>query len=270
MADVSSDSRSTGSMLKSVRHNTPMTVSMSLLVLFVLGETITFVLQMFGYINVANILGSTLSLIALGVHGSTVIVSTIALGCSYFKTFKCCIEITIILSDLIATIALWFSMKSYAEDIVGAATMQNVSTSTIYFVFFGFVVVLHAVRIFHIFYTTLKPTPHDVDDEASDSIDESFRSLTISYRSRTSTVRQEICSIEGILINRMYSNMKFAARSLLRPIVEDGLSNLFSMEFYGTREKPKDRDQSESGLISDMMGSESFGLDLRNRVCKRR
>lgn len=245
-----------------------MTVSMSLLVLFVLGETITFVLQMFGYIEIANILGSTLSLIALGFHGSTVIVSTIALGCSYFKTFKCCIEFTIIFSDAIATIALWFSMKSYAEDIVGAATMQSVSTSTIYFVFFGFVVALHAIRIFHIFYTTLKPTSHDVDDEASDSIDESFRSLTISYQSRTSTVRQEICSIEGILINRMYSNMKFAARSLLRPIAEDGLSNLFSMQFYGTREKPKDRDQSESGLISDMMESESFGLDIRNRVCK--
>ena len=246
-----------------------MTVSMSLLVLFVIGETITFVLQMFGYISIANILGSTLSLIALGIHGSILLVSTIAMGCSYFKTFKCCIECTIILSDTIATIALWFSMKSYKEDIVGANFMQNVTASTIYFVFFGFVVVLHAIRIFHIFYTTLKPASYDADDDDSDtdSIDDSFRSLTISHQSKGSATRQEICSIDGILINRMYSNMKFAARSLLQPVVEGGLSHLFSMEFYGTREKPKDFNQSESGLITDMMGSEAFGLSSRNHMC---
>jgi hypothetical protein len=39
------------------------------------------------------------------------------------------------------------------------------------------------------------------------------------------------------------------------PPIEDGLSRLFSMEFYGTREKPKDDDHDEEALMKTMMGS---------------
>ena len=268
----SSNTRSTCIFLEKIFES--VTVSMSLLVLFVLGETLTFVLQMFGYRGAANVLGFSLSLIAFAIHGSTVVVSAVALGGSnYLKMFKCWLECTIIIADAIATIALWLSIKRYNEKIVGVVNEQNMGANTIYFLFFGFVITLHAIRIFHIFYTTLKPASSDVDNDV-DSIDNSFssfRSLTFSYRSRGSaTSRQEVCSIDGILINRMYSNMKFAARSLLRPIIEDDLSDLFSMEFYGTREKSKDQDHSERGLIADLMGSEGHGLDIRTCVCKRR
>ncbi len=246
-----------------------MTVSMSLLILFILGETVTFVLQMFGCRDAANALGWTLSFIVLTAHGSTIVISSVAMGRSnYFKTFKSWIECAIIITDIVATIALSVSIKNTGEDIIGVAYEMNTGANITYFLFFGMVVALHAVRIFHIFYTTLKPALQDIDDD-EDSIEITTRSLTFSHRSRSSTIgMQEICSIDGILINRKYSNMKFAARTLLRPIIEEGLDDLFSMEFYGTREEPKDRDCSERGLITNMMGSQARGLDIRSAMDK--
>jgi respiratory burst oxidase len=259
----SSTFRSTCIFLEKVLES--MTVSMSLLVLFVLGETLAFVLQMFGYGFAANSFGSALSLIALIAHGSTVLVSTVALGWSnYFKQFKCWLECAIIIVD---TFALWFSVKSCMvadSDLVG---VQSMTAITAYFIFFGVVVVLHTIRIFHIFYMTLKPTSHAAN--ANTNVTKSIsKSVAYSSRNSSSDSNQEICSIDGILINRMYSNMKFAARSLLRPIIEDGMADLFSMEFYGTRERSKDQDRSEHGLISDMMGSVGYGLDIRSSMCK--
>ena len=75
---------------------------------------------------------------------------------------------------------------------------------------------------------------------------------------------QQIYSIKGILINRMYSNMRFAARSLLPTIIEEGLSDLFSLEFYGTREKVKEL--SEVNLITDMMESMAHKLDFASSI----
>ena len=231
-----------------------MTVSMFLLILFVFGETITIVLQMFGFGTTANSLGSALSLIALIVHGSTVIVSTIALGWShYFQLFKCWLECTIIVVDCFA---LWISLKSFMM----TKEEQDNAANTAYFVFFGIVVALHAIRIFHIFYTTLKPKTKVTANKKKNR-----QSISESHGS---SGEKEICSIEGILINRMYSNMRFAARSLLPPIIEDGLSSLFSMEFYGTREKAKEEKHSEHGLISKMMGSVGRGLDIRSSMIK--
>jgi len=240
-----------------------MTVSMSLLVLFVLGETMTFVLQMFGYEVAANSLGSWLSFNALVAHGSTVLVSGVALGWSnYFKLFRCWLECTIIVVD---AIALWFSLRNrqLAHDVLLLGA-KNTTKNTAYFVFFGAVVILHALRIFHIFYMTLKPRSGAAITASPNTITKN----SILSSSRNSSISdQEICSIDGILINRMYSNMKFAARSLLQPIIEDGLADLFSMEFYGTREKSKDRDRSEHSLISNMMGSE-HGIDIRCKMCE--
>ena len=221
-----------------------MTVSMSLLVVFVLGETLTFVLQIFGYQVAANSMGMWLSLCALVTHGTTVLVSGVALGWShYFQLLRCWLECTIIFVD---AIALLYSLRN--RDEVGVEASPT-TRNRAYFVLFGAVVILHALRIFHIFYMTLKPKARAV--------------MTDPAKSNTD---QEICSIDGILINRMFSNMKFAARSLLRPIIEDGLSDLFSMEFYGTREKSKDGDRIEHGLISEMMGS-GHGLDIGCSMC---
>lgn len=245
-----------------------MTVSMSLLVVFVLGETLTFVLQMFGCGVAASYFGSFFSLIALFAHGSTVLVSTVALGRDeYFKLFRCWLECTIIIVD---AFAFWFSVESLVAADAVPAGVQNTTENAAYFLFFGLVVVLHAIRIFHIFYMTLKPkNSHDASTKA-DTTESSSKSISLSGRRSIIDSNEEICSIDGILINRTYSNMKFAARSLLKPIIEDGLADLFSMEFYGTREASKDRDRSEHGLISDMMGSMGRGLDIRSSMCKHR
>lgn len=233
-----------------------MTVSMSLLVIFVLGETLTFVLQMFGYGVTASYFGAFFSLIALFAHGSTVLVSTVALGrVEYFNLFRGWLECTIIVVD---AFAFWFSIVS----------VQNTTEIAAYFLFFGLVVVLHAIRIFHIFYMTLKPkSSHHVPTKA-DTMKNASISMSLGGRRSAIDNDEEICSIDGILINRTYSNMKFAARSLLKPIIEDGLADLFSMEFYGTREASKDQNRSEHGLISDMMGSMGRGLDIRSSMCK--
>jgi len=230
-----------------------MTVSMFLLLLFVLGETTTVVLQMFGFGMAANSLGSALSLIALIVHGSTVIVSTIALGwCDYFKLFKCWLECAIIFVD---SFALWISLKN----CMMTKEEQDEAANMAYMVFFGVVVALHAVRIFHIFYMTLKPKTTVTNNSSNTpSVSDSHHNV----------VEKEICSIEGILINRKYSNMRFAARSLLPSIIEDGLSSLFSMEFYGTREKAEEVKKSESRLITHMMGSAAHGLDIKSAMSK--
>ena len=68
--------------------------------------------------------------------------------------------------------------------------------------------------------------------------------------------KEEICSVEGILINHKYSSMRFAAKDLLPPIVENGLSDLFSMQFYGTRENSMHHDQQDR-IISNMMRDSS-------------
>ena len=253
-----------------------MTVSMFLLALFILGETATFVLHIFGYGIIAKNVGWALSLIVLAAHGTTVFVSLVALGPStYFKTFKCWLECGIIIADIVATFALSVSIMMQ-DDLVGAAFEMNILGATnLFFVFFGLVVALHAIRIFHIFYTALKPPSHDTDSDDEDSLELIGKSLRYSHHSRASSTEssldmQEICSIEGILINRMYTNMRFAARSLLKPVLEEeeGLDDLFSLEFYGTREKPELRDCSERGLITGMMGSQAFGLDIRSAIDK--
>jgi respiratory burst oxidase len=80
---------------------------------------------------------------------------------------------------------------------------------------------------------------------------------------RLASDKEEIRSVQGILINRKYSNMRFATKDLLPLIVEQDLSDLFSMEFYGTREKEKDDEQD---LIKDMMGRQGNMDDNRSSL----
>jgi len=211
-----------------------MTVSMIVLCLFVMGETFGVVLQLFGFELWASTLGSILAFLALIIHGSNLIVSTIVLGIvQYIVLVKFWLELAIVVVD---SATLWLGLMA----LTGHSNARNMNTMS--FTFFGIVVVLHALRIFHIFYITLKP-PKAESTTLSNDLD------SVSSKSNN-----EIHSIQGILINKHFSGMRFAARSLMPPI-EDGLSKLFSMEFYGTREKPKNADHDEKALIKSMMGS---------------
>jgi len=243
-----------------------MTVSMILLCVFVMGETIAIILQMFGFCFSANLFGAILSSIALLVHGSNVIVSTIVVGpWIYVFLFKCWLEISILLVD---SVAVWVA-------ICGLLDEEMEATNTTYFYFFGVVVALHAIRIFHIFYTTLKPpkeygsssstttaTTSSTTSTRTSTITPNNTRTSISTNKNKSKSKNQICSIQGILINKYYSGMRFAAKSLMPPTNDGGkLSKLFSMDFYGTREKPKeddDVDHDEEALITDLMGSGEF------------
>eukprot|EP00536_Pseudo-nitzschia_multiseries_P010555 jgi/Psemu1/319877/estExt_fgenesh1_pm.C_3250001 len=278
-----------------------MSVSMSFFLFFVVGETITIVLQMVGRTISANLIGATLSVIALLVHGTTAVVSIIAVGwIQYSRLFQCWIECGIILVD---AFALWLSSKT----IMLARSRNgdgggNSPTNNWFLVFFGMVLLLHAVRIFHIFYITLKPASHDNGSDADNSPNNSKHSVSASlHLQRTSLfdnlrktdpagrenqkTTQEICSVECILINRLYSNMSFAARNLLPSMLEQrNLAGIFSMSFYGTREKaaPKKKDNLEEdccieqaikddcGLITDLMGSAAHGMDVHSSLIKQR
>jgi len=211
-----------------------MTVSMIVLCLFVMGETFGVVLQLFGFELWASTLGSILAFLALIIHGSNIIVSTIALGIvQYILLVKFWLELAIVVVD---SATLWLGLMA----LTGHGNARDMNTMS--FTFFSIVVVLHALRIFHIFYITLKPPKAESTTPSNDSDSVSCKS------------DNEIHSIQGILINKHFSGMRFAARSLMPPI-EDGLSKLFSMEFYGTREKPKNDDHDEEALIKSMMGS---------------
>jgi respiratory burst oxidase len=213
------------------------TISMFLLLFFVMGETIAIVMQMFTFSNGANLFGSFMSIIALIVHGCNVIVSTIVVGpYLYIRLFKFWLEVCIIVVD---SFALWISLIGYMYPNSYSQRANN----TTYFCLFGVVVVLHAIRIFHIFYTTLKP-PKD-NNTNNNNNNNSFDNGS-----------NQMCSIQGILINKYYSGMRFAAKSLMPPLG----SKLFSMEFYGTREKPELKDVSgrEEEIITDLMGKSEF------------
>jgi len=174
-----------------------------------------------------------LSIFALVVHGTTIIVSTIAMGWSaYSKHVKCWLECSIVFVD---SIALWFSIRKCLE---GLEQEQDIRENTIiYFSLFGYVVFLHAIRIFHMFYVTLKP--------ATMSTRKSTRKKSSN---RLASEKEEIRSVQGILVNRKYSNMRFATKDLLPPIVGEDLSDFFSMQFYGTREKEKEDEQDDKRL----------------------
>mmetsp|Transcript_4255 Transcript_4255/g.11026 ORF Transcript_4255/g.11026 Transcript_4255/m.11026 type:complete len:1254 (+) Transcript_4255:170-3931(+) len=221
-----------------------MTVCLSLFALFVFGETITIVLRMYGYTVVANSLGLLSSIVALLVYGITITVSMIARGCfKYSRSFKCWLEFSILFVD---TTAIWFSIQSRNNTV----EEDNSENTRIYLSIFGYVVFLHALRIFHIFYVTLKPSTKD----------RMKNSNTLTTSSEVWSGKEEICSVQGILINRKYSSMRFAAKGLLPQILQDGLSDLFTIQFYGTREE--DNGDDEKDRMSEMMGSDEINLDV--------
>jgi len=248
-----------------------MTVSLSLFVLFVLGETATILFQLAGWYLMANIFAAMLSVIAFVVHSATLVVWAIAVNWKvYIRLFRCWLELTIV---LVNCSALWFSIHG----CINGSGKGPVTYATASYISVAFVIALQAVRIFHIFYMCLKTTatPGSKNKKEEDRSTQS-KIITKSTRESSETRKPALemvdgtkfCSVEGILINRKYSNMKFAARTLLPPILKDGLTDVFSMQFYGTREKPKEVEEGETGLsehslVGKMMGSMGASIDVR-------
>ena len=229
---------STCSMLENVLNS--LTASICLLCLFVTGETITIMAQILGYYVKTGMMEAILASVSLIFHSGTVIVSTFAFGggLRYFRLFKCWLEFGII---FVAALALCFSI------VVIKARCVEEERKAIYFVLFGCItVLLHAVRIFHIFYTTLKP-----------ALDSSDRQL----------LQNRVCSIQGIFITRHYSGMKFALEILIRPI-KQGLSRVFSLQLYGTQEK-KDEDPMAlyASTESTEVASSAISYKQHNHFC---
>ena len=81
-----------------------MTVSLGIFTIFVLGETFTLILQAFGSVYIASTMGYVLSVLVLVVHGTTFIVSAIAMRWHvYCKQFRCWLEFGIIFLDSVGT-----------------------------------------------------------------------------------------------------------------------------------------------------------------------
>jgi len=243
-----------------------MTVSLPLFVTFVLGGTAIIIVQLCQWYLAANIIAAALSIIALFVHIGIVVVWTIAASWSiYFRLMKCWLDCAIIIAN---GFALYFSVEGCmkATGIMDAATDTKASHISI-----GFVIALQAVRIFHIFYVTLKAPTIGISDKPNSEQQQSKKlkrgSILVSDGISDEV---EFCSVEGIIINRKFSNMKFAAKALLPQIVREGLSDVFSLYFYGTREKQEEDDEENAArdqkLVTEMMGSMAAGIDLKRSI----
>ena len=152
-----------------------MAVSLCLLSFFVFGETLVIIMQMFcnisnntDTISSANVLRAVLSLLALLIHGCIVIVSSLSdeengngdssgngsdyhctssqRCCNYFRQGKCWLEWCII---IVSTCSLWAAVKwiggGEEENDEGVGRVVNAVLS-------GAIVMLHAIRIFHLFH----------------------------------------------------------------------------------------------------------------------
>jgi len=199
-----------------------LTISICLYAFFLTGETIVAVTQICGhYLEVAamEIVFASMSLM---VHVGSMIVSITAQesGMRYFRLPKSWIELGITFVDVLN---LWLSISVVR---LTSAQMQPNSTSPIVGLG-GVAVLLYAIRIFHIFYTTLKPE-------------------TKTIKATRQSQFGKVSSIQGIFVNRTYTGMRYCLEELLAPLDEEGLSRVFSLQFYGTRETVNSNSENNS------------------------
>ena len=185
-----------------------LTASICLLFIFVTGETIVTTTLIFGYYWEAYLLGKVLANISVIFHSGSIFVSILAGGGSiqYFRRFKCWIEVAISLVDAV-NLLIWSQIGAKTtsdHQAVNVATIMGLAAITVF---------LHTIRILHVFYATLNPTS----------------------TSNKTQLQNQLSSVQGIFVNTSYSGMRFTFEQLLRPI-EEGLSEAFSLRFYGTRE----------------------------------
>ena len=176
--------------------------------------------------------------VSLIIHVGIIITSVYAIGSAeYTNQFKCWVEIAITLVD---AFNLWLSI-SFLE---GAQEDSDPNSTRWIVALGGVTVLLHAVRIFHVFYTTLKP------NKTQDSIDS------------TQHGTNKVSSIQGIFISRNYAGMKFCFDQLVQPL-EEGRSKNFSLQFYGTQERAR------RGLSVVYSGSADEDEEIRLSSIKR-
>lgn len=187
-----------------------MTVNICLFCTSVAVETIVFSVWIFEFDREAAMAQLLISLVALFIFGSKILLSIVAYGPSrYFKSWVCFYEIAIVFLDLVAAIAS-----------IGTVDSPTSEEAIVYFTFFSAFIVVHGSRIFHIFHSTARPPPTETSgvDSSDGTVD-------------------RVHSIKGIWVSRYFSNMSFAALDLVDSLA--GLPPVFSLELYGTREDKK-------------------------------
>jgi predicted ferric reductase len=207
--DPASGFRSACSNVKGILGS--LTVSIGLFGFFLIGESIIGVYQIFGYY--AMVASTEIIFASFSLIFRTVIITVSALthkgGMDYFRHFKSWIEVSLFFVD---AANLWLSISVLKKDellVDEHATRWIVGLG-------GTSVFINAIRIFHIFYTVLKP------------------------KTEKRNAQKRVCYLQGIFINRHYTGMRFCFDQLLQPL-EEGLSKVFSMQFYGTRETADER-----------------------------
>jgi len=241
-----------------------MTVSMSLFCLFVLGLTTSNLLWLSGFELAASYMAALLLLCSFIFHGVIVIIWSIAVGrYVFFRLFKCWLELSIL---IVNSVALSFSIQNI---ILAFDEQDSRRLYILTFLSFSAILMLQGLRIFHVFYVGLKELSSSDSNDTNDCDIEKKGALKMisSLVTADNSDREEFHSVQGVLVNRKYSNMKFAARSLLPEIIQNGMSDVFSMEFYGTREK-SDEKKSKRSLIYTLMGSMTIGTKLSCTECE--
>ncbi len=212
-----------------------LTVSIFLFCLFLAVETIIWITVIFGSYWTAALFQSVIAAASLIIHVGTIIASVCA--DEDYRSFKCLVEVAIALAD---ASNWWLSiafLKEESEDGTQLWTRFILSLGATS-------VLLHAIRIFHIFYTTLKPQQ---------------KTLELTQES----AKSKVSSIKGIFINPKYTGMKFCFENLLHPI-DDTLSNAFKLQFFGTREAtnkvPSSMLSSEVSRTLSSSGSQCYSF----------
>ncbi len=216
-----------------------LTVSIFLFCLFLAVETIIGITVIFGSYWTAALFQSVIAPVSMIIHVGTIIASVCADEDSifYYRSFTCFVEVAIALVD---ALNWWLSisfLKEEFEDGTRLWTRLILSLGATS-------VLLHAIRIFHIFYTTLKPQQ---------------KALELTQES----AKSKISSIKGIFINPKYTGMEFCFENLLYPI-DDTLSNAFKLQFFGTREAtnkvPSSMFSSELSRTLSSSGSQCYSF----------
>lgn len=188
-----------------------MTVNICLFVFSVSLETVVLCVWMYPHDRAAATIQLVVSMVAIVIFGLKIFFSTVAYGIRYFRSLVFSLEIAI------------FTMDSVA---IGAAVASILSPdpkeAIIYFVFFGAFVILHTVRIFHIFYANSRPS-------------------TTETKLTQKKTEERLKSVTGIWVSRNYSAMSFAAPDLVETVRR--LSPAFSLKLFATRDKKEGIDQ---------------------------
>lgn len=183
-----------------------MTVNICLFVFSVMMETGVFSVWIFQFGREAAHYQAVISTIALIIFVPKLLLSLALYGTRYLKSFVFCLEFFIIALDAVSLIAS-----------IGFIQSPNKDELTAYFASFAAFVILHGIRIFHIFYTTARPPPSSTVFDQKTKDDQSFASVT------------------GIWVSREYAGMSFAASDLIESV--RGLSSKFSLQLFATRDK---------------------------------